>query len=225
MVAVSRCVRARVLTLLQQRAIALFYHSTEEIYVLKSNPRLHLLLDDQLNQSIPEKPEHLPTYNFMNLDIPHDPHLHKLSRGIANDVIQRMIFGPSSEMIWRVINLVGFRRINILDDDLPNLESPPRPVYKDEANLMYDTEALVDGCIVEAIVCRQRINPGEQLELLISVAERIPDMSFTRGYDESSVLNSMCQEPSDCMHLIKCDVNWFPIIDEFSYWRLKSQSC
>ncbi|GKF21448.1 hypothetical protein Tco_0070086, partial [Tanacetum coccineum] len=31
----------------------------------------------------------------------------------TNDVIQRMIFGPSSEMIWMVVNSVRFLCINI----------------------------------------------------------------------------------------------------------------
>ncbi|GKF46296.1 hypothetical protein Tco_0136098, partial [Tanacetum coccineum] len=57
-------------------------------------------------------------------------------RGIANDVIQRMIFGPSSEMIWRVVNLVdresqlyqstwlGSAALTFPDDDCAEPGSP-----------------------------------------------------------------------------------------------------
>ncbi|GKG64792.1 hypothetical protein Tco_0665666, partial [Tanacetum coccineum] len=41
------------------------------------------------------------------------------TRGIANDVIQRMIFGQSSEMIW-----LGSAELTFLDDDCAEPGSP-----------------------------------------------------------------------------------------------------
>ncbi|GJS70561.1 hypothetical protein Tco_0703402 [Tanacetum coccineum] len=64
------------------------------------------------------------------------------TRGIANDVIQRMIFGPSSEMIWWYINLVGSAELTFtMDDDCANLDLQ-----------MLTMKALVDGCFESIVV-------------------------------------------------------------------------